>query len=255
MLCSSSTEYRSSRCLCLLRSALPFASHSVHPCRSCDSMTDTGLNSIGLSSSHSAYLRPNIARVWGCAARSRSRPGLGGTGTLPPPIQQMCRVSARSGLPESQAASLRQLQVSASSTKSTKNCLLCSTSRVPEQSQELQTIEIQQQSPYQQRHQLGSGPLRTVAIIAAVASCLHAAPALADTAVQGAEEIAKSLASSDSVMGRLQNSASRKHQCTIVSVTHATWLQVHLALSRFAKDLCQDFCSYCFQNWVIRLSL
>ena len=97
-----------------------------------------------------------------------------------------------------------------------------------------------------------------LASIAAVASCLHAAPALADTAVQGAEQIAKQLSSSDGALGRLEMATSNVcHQCAYVdaSLIWAAWLQVHWALSRFEKDLCQDFCSYCFQSWVTRLSL
>ena len=179
-------------------------------------MSDTGITSTGLSSSHSAYLRPNVARMWGCAAHTRSRPGLGGICTLLPPIQQTCHVSARSGLTSSQAASSKQMEVRANSTRSFCNLLLCSESQlVRGQSQELQIIEIRRQISYQQRQQLGACTLRTVAAIAAVASCLHAAPALADTAVQGAEQIAKSLSSSNGAMGRLQVSAS-------VSFIHVT---------------------------------
>lgn len=173
-------------------------------------MTATGITPTGLCSSHSACLRPNVARRWGCAAHTRSGPGLGGTGTLPP-IRQTCRVPARSGLHSLQAACSKQIEVSGHSTKPPEDCCLCSESQlVHGQSQELQIIEMQRQNQYQQRQQTGSGALRTVAVIAAVASCLHAAPALADTAVQGAEQIAKSLSSSDGAMGRLQTSASMR---------------------------------------------
>ena len=220
-------------------------------------MTDTSITSTGLGSSHFTYLRPNVARRWGCAPHTRSRPGPGGTGTVPSPIRQTCRVSARLGLPSLQATPSRQIEVSAHSTHLLGNCRLCRESQlVLGQSQELQIREIQRPTQHQQLQQLGSSAVRTVAAITAVASCLHAAPALADTAVEGAEQIAKSLSSSNWAMGRLQNfSVNVFEQCTFASLMCATWLQVHWALSHSEKDLCQGFCSYYFQNWVIRHSL
>lgn len=81
--------------------------------------------------------------------------------------------------------------------------LCCKSQLLHQPSQELQLEAIPQQATYQQHHELSSNILRTVAAIAAVASCLHAAPALADTAAQGAEQIAKSLSSSNGAIGRL----------------------------------------------------
>lgn len=168
-------------------------------------MNETSITLTKLCSSHLSHLRPNVARRWGCAAHTWSRSGLGGTGTKPPLIQQTCRV-IRSGLPSLQATPSRQIKVSASSTHHLGNWPLCSESQlVHGQSQELQVNDIQRQTQYQQRQQLGSSAVRTMAAIAAVASCLHAAPALADTAVQGAEQIAKSLSSSNGAMGRPRN--------------------------------------------------
>ena len=205
-------------------------------------MTDTGITSTGLCSTHSAYLRPSIARRWGCAAHTRSRPNLGGTGTLPPPIWQTCRVSARSGLHSLQAASSRHVEVSGHSTNPPDDCCFCSESQLmPGQSQEQHVTETQRQNQYQQRQQLGSGAVRTVAAIAAVASCLHAAPALADSAVQGAEQIAKSLSSSDGAMGRLQMSASCI-TATCLSVSHLCYLAAgSLGTEPFREGLVSGF--------------
>lgn len=90
-----------------------------------------------------------------------------------------------------------------------QECRLCCDSQLlHRKSQELQVKEIPQQATNQQKG-LSLNTLRTVAAIAAVASCLHAAPALADSAVQGAEQIAKSLSSSNGAMGRLRMAASK----------------------------------------------
>lgn len=86
--------------------------------------------------------------------------------------------------------------------------LFCKSQLLRRHPQGLQLEEIPQQATYQLRHELSSKILRTVAAIAAVASCLHSGPALADTAAQGAEQIAKSLSSSNGAIGRLRVSAS-----------------------------------------------
>ena len=61
------------------------------------------------------------------------------------------------------------------------------------QLQEVRIGECQRHKSRTQQQSLNAVAIYAVAGIAAAASCLHAAPALADTAVQGAEQIAKQL--------------------------------------------------------------
>lgn len=70
------------------------------------------------------------------------------------------------------------------------------------QVQEVQIRECQRHKSLTQQQHLSAVAIYAVAGIAAAASCLHATPALADAAVQGAEQIAKQLAGSDGAIGK-----------------------------------------------------
>ena len=159
---------------------------------------------IASCSTPQACIRTSKTRRWGCATHLNARTGRCGNPATPTCPPSLC-VRTRSGPHTMQDACTAEVSV------------------LPELEREKSTgleafaqlQDLHSQPPHRQKRKLSWESVSTCVGVAAAASCLHAAPALADSAVQGAEQIAKELASSNSAIGMVFKLSQPAARCCI----------------------------------------